>query len=132
MQQGRLAHLWYAWRLPEDRDEQISVHTHPSLFCQKNKIPMRITAEQDRRLVEFCRHPVVSMNKSMLEFLLKEVLMIESYRGSHRSSRISALVKDPQTSIEFGEFIAAGYDVTDMRFLNGKAPDKAFEPLQSI
>jgi hypothetical protein len=132
MQQGRLAHLWYAWRLPEDRDEQISVHTRLSLFCQKNRIPMRITAEQDRRLMELCRHPVVSMNKSMLEFLLKEVLMIDSHRGSHRSTRISALVKDPQTSIECGEFIAAGYHVTDMRFLNGKAPDKAFEPFMKV
>jgi hypothetical protein len=51
----------------------------------------------------------------------------------HRSNakkhkRILELVSDPAAAAEVSDHIAAGFDGTDMRFLNGARDDPAFGP----
>jgi hypothetical protein len=129
--QGPLRHLWYAWHLPDDASLHIQVHAFLSAICKSEIVPKRIKAEQNQRIAELCKSPIIAASKTLIEFFLKDVCGIQSIRCSDKADRISEQAAN-DAAFELAEYIAAGYDATDMRFQNGREPDKAFQPFMNV
>ena len=62
------------------------------------------------------------------EFLLKDVMnnMANPSRDALKQEHIRELVHDPDFAASMSDYISAGFDVTDLRFLNGRVTDLAF------
>jgi hypothetical protein len=64
-----------------------------------------------------------------LNFLLSTIVGARPHRSSAKQQeRIWKLVSDPAAAAEVSDHIAAGVDVTDMRFVNGARHDPSFDP----
>jgi hypothetical protein len=62
-------------------------------------------------------------------FLLSTIVGARPHRSNaKRHQRILELVSDPAAAAEVSDHIAAGFDGSDMRFLNGAHDEPAFGP----
>ena len=132
---GQNPWLHLCWKLPaatgraEER-ERDQKHANMMAKCALEVVPVVLTAEQDRRLAALCKHPVISLSKTAVTFLLKEVLSIgggaNRTRTARKHERLENMVEDPDVYQQLGDFIAAGYNVADMRFMNGRQRSEEF------
>jgi hypothetical protein len=129
---GRNPALWFVWQLPSSTEEQRTAHAKLTALCHPEVVPRTITAHQEKQLAALYRNPVLQLSKATVTFLLREVFGMGACGSSEKEKRIKALVDDPQTADELADFIAAGYDVSDMRFMNGKSENPAFQPFMNI
>jgi hypothetical protein len=120
------------WQLPSSTEEQQTAHAKLTALCHSEVVPRTITAHQEKQLAVLCRNPVIQLTKAAVTFLLREVFCMGASGSTDKEKRIQALVNDPQTADELVDFIAAGYDVSDMRFMNRKGEEPAFQPFMNI
>lgn len=126
---GRGPWQYYAWRLPEHAEEQVHVHAKMFAICQRDVIPLQLTRQQDEELRELCRHPALRVPPETLKFLMSAIVGTQPHRSNTKKQDcIQKLVTDAEATAALADCIAAGYDVTDMRYLNASRDDPAFGP----
>jgi hypothetical protein len=128
----RLPALWFVRQLPSPSEEQQTAHAKLTALCHSEVVPHTITAHQEKQLAASCRNPVIQLSKTAVTFLLRDVFGMGASGSTDKEERIKELVDDPQTADKLAEFIAAGYDVSDMRVMNGKGEEPAFQPFMNI
>jgi hypothetical protein len=126
---GRLPWQHYVWRLPADAGQRERAHAQLVALCVSRVIPLQLTRQQDEVLRDLCRHPALQVPPETVKFLLSTIVGARPHRSNAKKhKRILELVSDPAAAAEVSDYIAAGFDVTDMRFLNGARDDPAFGP----
>lgn len=131
---GRTAWAWFAYRLPTDLNEQqlASAHAAQSAICAREVVPMQLNAEHNRKLRALCDNPAISVDANVVDFLLSDVIGIASsadhaQRRAKKQAHIRDLVYDPEYAASMSDYIHAGLKAVDLRFLNGRSADPAFE-----
>jgi hypothetical protein len=125
---GRLPWQHFAWRLPADAGQRERVHAQLVALCVSQVIPLQLRRQQDEVLRDLCHHPALQVPVTV-QFLLSTIVGARPHRSnSKRHKRILELVSDPAAAAEVSDYIAAGCDATEMRFLNGARDDPAFGP----
>ena len=111
-----------------------SAHAAQSAVCAREVVPLHLTAEQNRRLRTLCWNPTLSISANVVEYLLKDVMNMgvntaNPSRDALKQEHIRELVHNPDFAPSVSDYISAGFDVTDLRFLNGSVADPAFDLL---
>ena len=127
-----MADIYFAWKLPDDATQHVSAHSILSSICTRDVLPRRLTADEDAQIAELCRHPVVRLNKSVATLMLGKVFAVKPQRSSDKHQRLADLIDNEEATAELSDFISAGYDIADMRYMNGKQADGAFQPFMSV
>ena len=114
-------------------DKQLTTaHAAQSAICAHEVVPLHLTALQNQRLRTLCRNPTLSICANVVEFLLKDVMNVgvnNAHPGCHalKQDHIRELFDSPDFAASMSDYISAGFDVTDLRFLNGRVADPAFD-----
>jgi hypothetical protein len=117
---GRTQWQYYAWRLPENEVQQIHAHAKLFAICQRDVIPLQLTREQDAELRELCRNPAVRTAPETVKFLMQSIVGLQPHRSnSKKQATIESLVSDPEATALVEDYIAAGYEMQNVRQLDG-------------
>jgi hypothetical protein len=97
----------------------------------RDYIPRQLHAEQEAALRDACTNPAVNLPKGLMTYLLDKVGLSSS--GKHRNAaRDARMCRHVECVLEASDnafiknALAAGYNPMDMRFLNGRHADTAF------
>lgn len=132
---GRAGYSYYAWRLPDCADARFDAHTKLTAICSRDVAPARLTAAQEQRLLKIAAAPGLGVSAEVMRFIVQDVLHIGSgshpERQSKRHERLRSLVDDPAVQAEVADAVAAGLDVTTLRYRNGAEANSKFGPFEA-
>jgi hypothetical protein len=122
--------LHFAWRLPETESTQFDVNSSMVSLLSRVVLPKILTAQEEERIKSACSHPAVQIDPSLMKFLLKSagIKPLDKHghdaRTAKQHERIEAVLRSDEAFVQ--NLVAAGYNALDMRCLNGRAEEEAF------
>ena len=125
---GRSQWTYYAWRMPTDPARHLHVHAQRYAMCTEVR-----SASHDCKTRRCGNSAAIRLcvPQETAKYLITQILGKQAHRSNTaKQERIHKLVNGPAATAELSDYIAAGFDVTDMQFLNGAQADEAFVPLE--
>jgi hypothetical protein len=120
-----------AWCLPETESNQFDVNSSMVSLLSRVVLPKVLTAQEEERIKSACSRPAMQIDPSLMKFLLKSagVQPVDKHRHAARTAkqheRIEAVLRTDEAFVQ--NLVAAGYNAPDMRRLNGRADEQAFD-----
>ena len=115
------------WQVPNGPDF-CDYHTNMSSLLTSVVMKKALTAETDAAVREACTHPSINISTGVMQLVLEKAGLClpdkhrHNKRGKPRQKHIEQILRNENDAF-ITNCIAAGYDVTDMRFMNGKAAE---------